>query len=575
MNISNATTAANMSFSAKTPPRGKIAMLSQSGAMMTAVLDWADSQRIGFSHFISLGNKMDVDEVDFISEIAGDEETSILILYLESVENGEKFMDIVPRATRKKPVVILKSGTSPAGKVAASSHTGALAGDDVAFDLAFERAGVIRAHTMKELFDLANIFDRLHDSPPLGTRFAIVTNAGGPGIIATDAFEHNGLALARFSEETTARLQQLLPAHASVQNPIDIVGDAPPARFRDAIATAFRDPPSLCAGALVLITPQSTTDPAGVAAVLVDVHGTFPDRAIVATFMGGRTMDAPIKVCEASGIPCYQFPEPAAASLRQVVHYRAMIAGAAAAAGARRFDVDAARIAAVLGSARAEGRLVLHGAEAAEILEMYGVGHPKTILLRSEADVAAIEAFPVALKVVSPDIVHKTECGGVRLALRSPEEAAAAYREIVQSVAERGPPGARVIAVEAQQMVGRGPGEKVTDLIVGFTRDPHWGPLVMVGSGGIYANFVKDIAFELGTRYSREIALAQLRKTRIAAILQGVRGEPPSDIDAVLDILEMVADLAVTHKEIASLDVNPVLAFVDGACAIDVKILLH
>jgi acetyltransferase len=580
--LGNITTAANMSFSAKTPLKGKIAMLSQSGAMMTAVLDWADTQRIGFSHFISLGNKMDVDEVDFISEIADDAETSILILYLESVEDGEKFMEIVPAATRKKPVVILKSGTSAAGKVAASSHTGALAGDDIAFDLAFERSGVIRARTMKELFDFANLFDRIRDSPPLSSKFVIITNAGGPGIIATDAFEHNGIPFAAFTEETIANLQAILPPHGSAKNPVDIVGDAPPSRFRDALTTVFKASPEVCAGALVLVTPQSTTDPLGVASVLVEVHTAFPTRLIVATFMGGRTMEDPIRVCEASGIPCYQFPEPAAASLRQVIHYRQMIAEDARLESEPviEFEVDHGRIAEILGRARGEGRLALDGLETSEILGMYGVNHPKTRLVTSPEEARAVEDFPVAMKIASPDILHKSDCGGVRLDVASPEEAAEAFSEILENATARGPPGARIIGVEVQQMVAHRGATKVTEVIVGMNRDPHWGPLVMVGSGGIYANFVKDIAFELGRGYSRAAALAQLRKTKVHEILEGVRGEPRSDVDGVLDVLTMVAHLAVNHGDIASLDINPVLVFPEegsqrGVCALDIKILLQ
>ena len=287
---------------------------------MTAVLDWADTQKIGFSHFISLGNKCDVDEVDFVEEISEDPDTSILILYLESVTNGDKFFNIVSKATKRKPVVILKSGISPAGKVAASSHTGALAGDDIAFDIAFKRCGVIRAKTMKELFDLSNLFDKV--SIPRGDRFAILTNAGGPGIIATDAFEQYNVEFSHFTETTIKTLKESLPPEASIKNPVDIVGDARPKRFEMALDAIFQESTDICAGALVLVTPQSTTDPTAVADVLVGIHKKYPDRLMLTTFIGGDTMQIPRRIVESHNIPSYSFPEPAIHSLRSLIDYK-------------------------------------------------------------------------------------------------------------------------------------------------------------------------------------------------------------------------------------------------------------
>jgi acetyltransferase len=570
--LGNITTVANMSFSARTPIKGKIAMISQSGAMMTAILDWAHSRRIGFAHFISLGNKMDVDEVDFINEISEEEEISVIILYLESIENGEKFLENVPRCTRKKPIVILKSATSSAGKVAASSHTGALVGDDIAFDVALERAGIIRAHTMKELFNLAIIFDELFGSPPLSDKFAIVTNGGGPGIIATDSFERCNLSFAQFSENTTATLQKFLPPHASVRNPVDILGDASPERFRNAVMTIFNDPPTICAGVVVLITPQSTTDPLGVANVLIEVHNLYPDRLIIAVFMGGETMKQPTQLCENVCIPSYKFPEPAAAALSQVVRYRQMIATPQIEPISRFESFDGTRISQILSAASFDNRLVLSGIETSEILTIYGVNHPEIVLLHSEEEIKELTNFPVVMKISSPDILHKSDCGGIKLGVISSEEAVVAYKEIIDNVSSKNP---RILGIEAQRMIVPQTGEKVTEIIIGVKRDPYWGPIVMVGSGGIYAEFVKDVAFELGRGYSRELALAQLQKTRISKILEGVRGEPPSDIEAVLDLLEVTAHLAVNHPDIASLDINPVLVFTQGLYAIDVKILLQ
>ena len=580
--LGNITTVANMSFSAKTPSKGKIAMLSQSGAMMTAVLDWADTKKIGFSHFISLGNKCDVDEVDFIDEIADDTETSILILYLESVQDGEKFMKIVPAATRKKPVVILKSGTSAAGKEAASSHTGALAGDDMAFDLAFEKAGVIRATTMKELFDLANIFDKTGHCPPMGTEFVIVTNAGGPGIIATDAFEHAKIGFTKFSEETLAKLREVLPPQASMKNPVDIVGDATPGRYNDALSVIFQEPTEVCAGALVLVTPQSTTDPLAVANVLVKVHKEFPDRMMVTSFMGGDTMSEPRKIVEEAGIPCYEFPEAAINSLCKVVKRARLLREHEEYEREQvtRFNVDDARIEEIIAQAKAEGRKLLLPCESLEIINMYGIPNPGSQRVTSTDDLASdpVMGFPIVMKILSPDISHKTECGGVKIRINTREEAIAGFHEIMKSVAEKGPKDARILGIELQKMIER-ENRKVTEIIIGVNRDPQWGPMLMVGTGGIYANYMNDVAFELTPGYTKKEAEAQLKRTRVYTILKGVRGEVESDIDSVIETMTKIAQLVNDHPGISELDMNPVLVFSkhekdQRLSAIDIKIIV-
>lgn len=607
--LGNITTSANMSFSAKSPRRGKVAMLSQSGAMMTAVLDWADTQKIGFSHFISIGNKCDVDEVDFIEEISDDPETAILILYLESVTNGDKFLKVVSKATRKKPIVILKSGISPAGKAAASSHTGALAGDDIAFDLAFERCGVIRAKTMKELFDLSNLFDKI-EIMPKGDNFAILTNAGGPGIIATDAFDKCGIKFAKFNEATTNRLRQYLPPEASVRNPVDVVGDARPQRFKQALEAIFEEmSPESCAGAVVLVTPQSTTDPTAVADVLVSVHEKFPDRLMLTTFIGGDTMTEPRQIVEEHGITSYQFPEPAIESLKSLIQYRHYLQSCET-CDSDNFvhhvvDVDDARIDEILNEAKSEGRKLLQPSETFEICKMYGLNCPRSVLVKAKEQVRAYcddVGFPLVMKIVSPDIQHKSDIGGVRLNITTVEQAERAFDEIMQSAQDYGPRNARLYGVEMQQMhmnrtksVGSTddqlcssnsinyaisnsglPPSKVTEMIIGMTKDQQWGPMLMVGAGGIYANYNKDVAFQLTNGYNQKLALDQLKKTRVYQILMGVRGEEQSDVDALISSMERVAQLANDHPGINEMDLNPlcVRSNGEGVAALDVKIML-
>lgn len=602
--LGNITTTANMSFSAKTPRKGKVAMLSQSGAMMTAVLDWADTQKIGFSHFISLGNKCDVDEVDFVEEISDDPETAILILYLESVTNGEKFLRIVSQATKKKPVVILKSGISPAGKAAASSHTGALAGDDIAFDLAFERCGVIRAKTMKELFDLSNLFDKIKIMPK-GDHFAILTNAGGPGIIATDAFEKCGLNFAKFNEKTIQRLHEHLPPEASVRNPVDVVGDARPQRFKQALEAIFDEmPPEECAGAVVLVTPQSTTDPIAVAEVLAQVHNSYPDRLMLTTFIGGETMAEPRRIVEANGITSYQFPEPAIESLKSLIKYRNYLQRC------KENDelsncpqpivrVDDSRVDQIIEEAKEDGRKLLHPQETFEVCRMYGLSTPISCLVKTKDQVkqkCEEVGFPLVMKIVSPDIQHKSDIGGVVLNIQNVEEAEKSYDDIISNANEYGN-NARIYGVEIQQMHSNKnadlhltssnslnfaisnsgkPPSKVTEMIIGMTRDPQWGPMLMVGAGGIYANYNKDVAFQLASGYNHKLAIEQLKKTHVYQILMGVRGEQQSDINALLSAMERVAQLVNDHPGIKEMDLNPVCVRGqgEGIAALDVKIIL-
>lgn len=574
----------NMTFASSTPKLGKIAMLSQSGAMLTAILDWSATQDIGFSHFISLGNKADVDEIDLIEEIIDDPETSILILYLESVNNGKKFMEVVSKATEKKPVVILKSGRSAAGKAAASSHTGALAGDDMSFDLAFEKAGVIRAHTMNELFDLATLFDKIQ--PPKGDKFTIITNAGGPGIVATDAFEDAGIGFTRYNEQTQVELKKLLPAEASIKNPVDIVGDAPPQRYYDAIVTSFKmETIENCAGALVLVTPQAQTDPDRVAEMLAGIKKDYPDRMIVSCFMGGVSMETPKKILEEASIPNYPFPEMAIKAIKEMIKYRNLQEEKRAAHAAKPVDVklDIARIETIIAGARDEGRKNLMPSECSEIFTMLGIEHPKTMLAKSAEEAkkfSTIVGFPVVMKIVSPEIVHKSDCGGVKLFIKSEDEAAIAYEEIMNNAATRGPSGARLIGCEIQKMVDFKKHAKVTELILGMNRDPQFGPLLMVGSGGIYANYIKDVAFQMATNYTAAAARKQILSTKVGRILEGVRGEPASDIEGVVDCLTRLAVLVTQVDSIKELDMNPLLVFEKsetevGYSAIDIKIMIQ
>ena len=331
--------------------------------------------------------------------------------------DGDKFLKIIPEVTKKKPVIIIKAGTSEAGSRAASSHTGALAGNDIAFDLAFEKTGVIRAKTMTDLFNLAAMFNKA--KLPLGKNFAIVTNAGGPGILTTDGFENYGLGLTKFSKETTDLLRKKLPHEATVYNPVDIIGDAPPQRYKTALEIVFKEPNEICAGALVLVTPQAQTNPSKVAEVLKEIQEKYPEKLIVAVFMGGDSMVEPIKILHDSSIPCYEFPELAIKSMKYMTIY----------AGLRKtpvpdkkavtnIQINKERVKEILKEVRLDGRNVLHSSETSEIFSIYGIKSPKTFLAKSTSqteELAEKVGYPLVMKIVSPDIIHKSDIGGVML----------------------------------------------------------------------------------------------------------------------------------------------------------------
>ncbi len=571
-------TEGNFSFSSLSPKKGHIGMLSQSGAMMTGLLDWAVENDIGFSNFISLGNKCDADEVDYIEYLAQDENTKVIAAYIESVQDGEKFFRVVSEATKKKPVILLKSGRSAAGAKAASSHTGALAGSDIAFDLAFKKTGVIRADTISDLFNYCMTF--LIAPIPKGDKFAIITNAGGPGIVTTDAMEANGLGFAQFTEETVNKLKAVLPAESNFYNPVDIIGDAPPERYEAAIDILFQCPDSEVAGGIVLLTPQSQTDPLRVAELVTALHQKYPNKTLVASFIGGVSVKDAAKVLTKGGVPTYAFPEEAVKVLKGLEIYgQIQKAPIITQKKVPHVEVNATRVQEIFDLVRKDNRTVLLSYETSEIFDIYGIANPKSRLAQTARDAAELAAeigFPVVMKIVSPQIIHKWDCGGVILNIETPQKAKAAFISIMSNAKSKGPARADLRGVEVQEMITRKDKAKVNELIFGINRDPQWGPMIMVGSGGIYANYVKDVEFDLAFHYDRDDALKQFKQTNISKILEGVRGEPRSDIDGVVKILVNLSQLVSDFKDIVELDINPCLIFdaKSGYSAVDIKITI-
>ncbi|MGV9200740.1 MAG: acetate--CoA ligase family protein, partial [Promethearchaeia archaeon] len=577
----------NGSFAAETPKKGGIAMISQSGAMLTGMMDYSMTQAFGFSCNISLGNKADLSAVDFIEYLADDEDTKVIICYLEGIKDGDRFLKVVPKASRQKPVVILKSGVSEAGARAASSHTGALAGSDTAYQLAFDKCGVIRAKSIEDLFDYGEIF--LYQPIPRKNSFAIITNAGGPGIVATDAFSNEGLKLADLSEGILHKLRDNLPLEAAVFNPIDIVGDAPPERYKFTIETIFglnhsvqekenKENSITSCGALIIMTPQAQTRPTEVAKLINDVNSTqLKEKPIVCSFIGEKSIAEGRKYLKDNGVPCYHFPDRAAHSLKTLVNRGDFLESTPLEdREIRQFEVNREHVKKIFDNVRKDGRKVLLSHESSEVFKTYGIKSPKSRLAHTPREAGELqeELGKVVMKIVSPQIVHKTDVGGIVLDISNPQEAFEAYIQIVDNAKKFGPQNAKVYGVEVQEMIHFDDQEKVNELIIGVSRDPQFGAMLMAGSGGIYANFLKDVSFALSYKFTEHDARNMLEQTKIFRLLQGVRGEPPSDIEAIVEVLQRLAQLVNDFPDIVELDINPLLSFVEGYSAVDIKITI-
>lgn len=566
LGIIDTTTKLNASFASLMPAAGQIAFMSQSGALCTAILDWSKPEGIGFSRFVSLGNKGDVDEVALLQAWGDDPANRVILAYLEGINDGPAFIETARAVTKRTPVIAIKSGTTQAGTRAISSHTGSLAGSEKAYEAAFSQSGILRANTMEELFDYAMAFAY----QPLigGNRLAIVTNAGGPGIIATDAAERNGLALAQFTPETIELLQRDLPPAASVFNPIDVIGDAHSDRYRIALAAALADPN--VDAALILFTPQAGSEPEETARVIAELSANQP-KPVATSYMGAASLGPALKLLNEHHIPNYAFPERAISALGAMARQREW--SARPASDYAHFTVDSDRVREVFARVRAAGRVELGEIEAREVIEAYGMRLPKSQLARSPDEAAAIAAeigFPVVMKISSPDILHKSDIGGVRVGVADPAAARDSY-ELIEYRARKYSRDATIWGVLVQEQVRKG-----REVLVGVNRDPQFGPLVVFGLGGIYVEVLKDVAFSLAPITCAE-ATAQVRGIRTYALLQGVRGEPPADIAAAEEIILRVSQLVTEFPEIVEMDINPLVLHNqgEGAIVLDARIILQ
>ncbi|MDE3128505.1 MAG: acetate--CoA ligase family protein, partial [Gemmatimonadota bacterium] len=554
----------NATFAPGMPPAGHAAFVSQSGALGVSVLDYAREYGIGIAQFVSVGNKADVSGNDLLEHWEHDDNVRVILMYVENFGNPRKFLEIASRITRHKPIVVVKSGRSRAGARAAWSHTGALAASDTAVDALLAQAGVLRAGSVEELFDMAMALGIT--ALPASRRTAVVTNAGGPGILAADALEASGLDVVELSPATVERLRPLFPAEASVRNPLDMIASATPDGYRQAV-TAFLDDPNVDAVLPIFIPPLNTGQHA-VAEAIAAAARTNRDKPVLTVLMGRRGLPEGRAELHAAGIPAYVFPESAARALAALNRYREWIARPPEAP--ETLPVDRAAADAILRRAAGDGRLQLAELEALQLLAAYGVPTADARLVdgpEAAADAAHALGFPVVLKIVSPDIVHKSDVGGVRVNLRDPGQVRTAYDDLVAAVARRAPQ-ARVSGVLVQRQLWGGP-----ETIVGVVRDPSFGPLVMFGLGGLFVEAMHDVVFRmppLGARTADEM----VRGIRGLGILTGTRGNPPADLPAIGEVLRRIGQLAVDFPAVAELDVNPLAAFDRGAVALDARVRL-
>jgi len=556
----------NASFAPTMPLPGNIAFISQSGALGSTILNWAIRNEIGFTKFISLGNEADLNAADFIEALEDDEETKVIGLYMEGVKEGKRFIEVAKKVVRKKPIIAIKAGTTDAGIRAVSSHTGSLAGSDTAFSAAFRKAGIIRANTLEELFNLVLAFSS--QPTPRGNRILIVTNGGGPGILAADACEKMGLDLPLLEYEIRENLRRLMPPHASLNNPLDVLGDADENRYKLALEAGLKS--NNVDGIIVILTPQAVTPCEEVAKVVVKL-GKGSSKPIIASFMGFEETSEVIKILKRGGVPNYAFPETAAFVLKSMHDYN-LILGLTTEEHVPKVRINENEIKGIIESAKSERRSALTIDEAIKIAKAAGIPVPKAAMAKSKREAGELAdkiGYPVVMKIVSPDILHKTDIGGVILGVKSREEAEKNY-ELLLRRARLAMPGAKIMGVLVQKMVPAG-----REVIVGSIRDRQFGPLLMFGLGGIYVNFLKDVSYRL-CPLTRTEAAEMIEETKAYTLLRGVRGEPPSDIDAVIDVILRIAQIMVSFEEIAEMEINPLFVYEsgEGCLGVDIRVTI-
>lgn len=554
----------NATFVPGSPQEGSLSLVSQSGAFIAAVLGWASQHDIGFQNVVSLGNEAVLDETDFIAEWDGDPETEVILAYLEDVDEGRRFIQTARDVAPQTPIVVLKSGRTKAGAAAAASHTGSIAGSDKAYEAGFHQAGVIRATSLQDIFDFGQV---LAGQPTLERDdIAVVTNGGGPGVLTTDAIDKSRLSMAEFGDGVESDLEAVLPGAADVANPLDIIGDADIDRFRASLDRVLDD--ESVGGAVVLSVPTALFEFADLAEVIGDLqrrHG----KPVVTCLMGGEEANEAAKTLQQYGIPNYFDPARAVPSLEVLAEHRDVREREFETPTT--FDVDHERAREILASAGDRGEEYL-GVEAMDLLDAYGIPTPAGGLAESAGDARAIAEdidAPVVMKIVSPDIIHKSDIGGVEVGV-SPDAVGDTYHRLTERAVDH-EPEARLLGVRVEELVDM---DENTETIVGATRDPQFGQLVMFGLGGIFVQIYEDTSFRVAPVTERE-ARAMTADIQAAPMLRGARGRTPADLDAVVETIQRISQLVTDFPAITELDVNPLVVAPDGAVAVDLRLTVE
>jgi len=554
----------NASFAPHIAHKGNIAFMTQSGAIMAAILDYADKRNIGFSRIASLGNKAGINENDCMLNFMENENTEVITSYLEGIIDGPGFIEVCRKASQRKPIVLIKAGRTSKGSEAVSSHTGTIAGSDSAYDAAFSQCGVLRATYLEEMMDYSRALSLF--PLPKGNKIAIITNAGGPGILTTDAAIKVGLEMAELTTETKERLKEVLPETASVKNPVDVLGDASPYRYTVALYIVLKDPN--VDGVIYLVTPQSVTDPEGIANVAIE-HANNSDKPVLCSFFGGTRCDEAERVLASKNVPNYLYPKAAVKSMKALYDYT--IIKNQEYPKPPKFEVDKSIVKRIIEDAKKKGVYTL-GLESFDILKAYGIPTVGTAITQTvEETIESGEeiGYPLVMKIVSPQISHKSDVGGIKLNLNNAEEVKAAYEDMMENISKK-EPEADIEGVQLQKMLSHG-----MEVIIGMVKDPTFGPLLMFGLGGIYVEILKDVKFAIAPVNEIE-ANNMITGIKTFELLKGTRGNKAKDIESIAQIILRISQLVTDFPEIKEFEINPLIVFEEGegALSVDMRLIL-
>lgn len=567
LGIINTNNKLNASFAEGMPASGNVSLISQSGAMAVAITDWAYTHNLGFSKIISLGNKAGVNEIDLLEYLAKDKSTEVILMYLESIENGQEFMQLAQKITKKKPIIIIKSGTSQRGTQAISSHTGSLAGSSEAIKTAFKQGGIIRAKTVEDLFNYARGFS--YQKTPLGNRVAIISNAGGPAIMATDNIEENSLQLSEFTKQTIAQLEKNLPETAAIYNPVDIIGDALANRYQIALGNVLKD--KNVDSVVVLLTPQIMTEEVKTAQIIAKFSKKYPKKTILTCFMGGKNVVEAKRVLRSNQVPNFGFPDRAIKTLEKMENYSLWRKEKINKVENCKIRIKKAEIEKYRKKLkRNKGQVPMP--LAFELLQLYNIHTPDSDIAKTPSEAIEIAeriSYPVVLKICSNHVIHKTDAGGIRVNLKNSKEVKDAYKMILRNVKKYNPK-AKIDGIFVQEMTTLG-----REVIIGMKRDPQFGPLLMFGLGGIYVEVLKDVTFRIAP-ISFKDAEKMISEIKAIKLLKGVRGEKSIDFKKLATVICHVSQMVTDFPEIQELDLNPLIVREKGkeAVAIDARILV-